>query len=105
VCTDAWQGYGGLKRRGFRHRFETQGTGERAAEILPWVHTIFSNLKTWLRGTYHGVSKKHLDRYMQEFVYRLDRRRVEHTLFEQVIQAATAAPPLTYAQLTAERTG
>jgi hypothetical protein len=94
-----------LQRQGFRHRFETQGTGDRAAEILPWVHTIFSNLKTWLRGTYHGVSQKHLARYMQEFTYRFDRRRVEHTLFEQVIQAATAAPPLPYAQLTAERTG
>ncbi len=48
VCTDAWPGYAGLQRQGFRHRFETQVTGERAAEILPWVHTIFSNLKTWL---------------------------------------------------------
>ena len=105
VCTDAWPGYAGLKRRGFRHRFETQGTGDRAAEILPWVHTIFSNLKTWLRGTFHGVSQKHLDRYLQEFTYRFDRRRIEHTLFEQVIRAATTAQPLTYTQLTAERTG
>jgi hypothetical protein len=39
---------------------------------------------------------------MQEFTYRFDRRRVEHSLFEHVIQAATAAPPLPYAQLTAE---
>ncbi len=105
VCTDAWPGYAGLQRRGFRHRFETQGTGDRAAEILPWVHTIFSNLKTWLRGTFHGVSQKHLDRYLQEFTYRFDRRRIEHTLFEHVIRAATAAQPLTYTQLTAERTG
>jgi transposase-like protein len=80
VYTDAWQGYASLKRRGFRHRFETQGTGDRAAEILPWVHTVFSNLKTWLRGTYHGVSQKHLDRYLQEFTYRFDRRRVELSL-------------------------
>ena len=63
---------------------------------MPWAHTIFSNLKTWLRGTYHGVSKKHLDRYLQEFVYRFNRRRFEHALFEHVIRAATTAPPLTY---------
>ena len=86
-------------------RSETQGNPERAAELLPWAHTIFSNLKTWLRGTYHGVSKKHLDRYLQEFVYRFNRRRFEHALFEHVIRAATTAPPLTYKQLTAERTG
>ncbi len=46
VYTDAWQGYAVLPRRGFRHRFETQGAPERAAELLPWAHTIFSNLKT-----------------------------------------------------------
>jgi len=105
VFTDAWQGYAGLPRRGFRHRSETQGAAERAIELLPWAHTIFSNLKTWLRGTYHGVSKKHLDRYLQEFVYRFNRRGIERTLFEQVISAAAIAPPLTYGQLTAERIG
>ncbi|MCP5042358.1 MAG: IS1595 family transposase [bacterium] len=104
VCTDAWQGYAGLSRRGFRHHFETQGTGERAKELLPWVHTVFSNLKTWLRGTYHGVSNKHLDSYLQEFVYRFNRRGFEHELFEYVIGAAATASPLTYDQLTAERT-
>jgi transposase-like protein len=105
VHTDAWQGYAGLPRRGFRHRSETQGTGECAKELLPWVHTIFSNLKTWLRGTFHGVSKKHLDSYLQEFVYRFNRRGFELLLFEHVIGAATTASPMTYDQLTAERTG
>ena len=92
-------------RRFFHHHSETQGSPERAVELLPWVHTIFSNLKTWLRGTYHGVSKKHLDRYLQEFVYRFNRRRVEHALFEHVIRAAATASPLTYGQLTAEPIG
>jgi transposase-like protein len=105
VYTDAWQGYAGLPRRGFQHHSETQGSPERAVELLPWVHTIFSNLKTWLRGTYHGVSKKHLDRYLQEFVYRFNRRRDEDALFEHVIRAAATAPPLTYGQLTAEPVG
>ena len=105
VYTDAWQGYAGLPRRGFHHRSETQGRPERAAELLPWAHTIFSNLKTWLRGTYHGVSKKHLDSYLQEFVYRFNRRGFEQALFEHVIRAAATASPLTYEQLTAEPIG
>ncbi len=94
-----------MPRRGFHHHSETQGSPERAVELLPWAHTIFSNLKTWLRGTYHGVSKKHLDRYLQEFVYRFNRRRFEHALFEHVIRVAATAPPLTYGQLTAEPVG
>ena len=48
VLTGTWQGYAGLPRRTFRHRSETQGRPERAAELLSWAHTIFSNLKTWL---------------------------------------------------------
>ncbi len=105
VYTDAWQGYAGLPRRGFHHHSETQGSPERAVELLPWAHTIFSNLKTWLRGTYHGVSKKHLDSYLQEFVYRFNRRGFEQALFEHVIRAAATASPLTYEQLTAEPFG
>ncbi len=105
VLTDAWQGYMGLPRRGFRHRCETQGRGERAAELLPWAHTIFSNLKTWLRGTYHGVSKKHLGRYLREFEYRFNRRGIEHVLFALVLRAATVAKPSPYALITAERIG
>jgi hypothetical protein len=38
------------------------------------AHTVFGNLKTWLRGTFHGVSLKHLQRYLDEFVFRFDRR-------------------------------
>jgi transposase-like protein len=105
ILTDGWQGYGGLSRRGFRHRKETQGPGERAAELLPWAHTIFSNLKTWLRGTHHGVSKKHLGRYLREFEYRFNRRGIENSLFGNVLQAALAAPPAPYATITAERIG
>ena len=56
-------------------------------------------------GTYHGVSNKHLERYLQEFVYRFNRRHFEFALFEHVIRAAATAPPLTYDQLTAERIG
>ncbi len=29
---------------------------------MPIVHVLFSNVKTWLNGTYHGVSAKHLPR-------------------------------------------
>lgn len=105
MYTGAWQGYAGLPRRGFHHHSENQGSPERAVELLPWAHTIFSNLKTWLRGTYHGVSKKHLDRYLQKFVYRFNRRREESALFEHVIGAAATSPPLTYKQLTAETIG
>ena len=30
---------------------------------------VFTNLKAWLRGTFHGVSQKHMQRYLDEFVW------------------------------------
>jgi hypothetical protein len=38
------------------------------------VHRVVSNLKTWLVGTLHGVGADHLDHYLNEFVFRFNRR-------------------------------
>ena len=87
------------------HERIVQGTSERSAEILPWAHTVFSNLKTWIRGTFHGVSRKHLQRYLEEFTYRFDRRWKETELFHFVLSRAVRGEPLPYAGLTAEVIG
>ena len=34
------------------------------------IHIAFSNLKSWLLGTHHGVSHRHLQAYLNEFVLR-----------------------------------
>jgi len=60
VLTDGWQGYAPLEDLGYRHRPKTQGRPEQAVVILPRVHRVFGNLKTWLCGTHHGVDPKHL---------------------------------------------
>ena len=67
-------------------------------------HIVFSNLKGWLRGTFHGVSRKHLPRYLQEFVYRTNRRWLEHDLFFYILRRAVQGKPLPWARLTAEAT-
>ena len=43
---------------------------EKVDEWLPTVHTIISNLKRYLLGTYHGVSSTYLQEYIDEFVFR-----------------------------------
>ena len=47
---------------------------DKAGEWLPWVHVAIGNLKAFLLGTYHGVSPKHLQEYLNEFCYRFNRR-------------------------------
>jgi transposase-like protein len=101
--TDGFPGYRPLEAAGIHHDRRVQGGNPaRAGEILPWSHKIFGNLKTWLRGTFHGVSHKHLSRYMDEFVYRFDRRWRESELFGFVLRRAACGEPLAYHRLVAE---
>ncbi len=34
--------------------------------MLPRIHQVFSNLKGWVRGVYHGVCAKHLQSYLDD---------------------------------------
>ncbi len=93
------------KRRGSATIPESRGDNPaRAGEILPWSHKIFGNLKSWLRGTFHGVSAKHLQRYLDEYSYRFDRRWRESELFGFVLWRVARGQPLPYRQLVAEGT-
>lgn len=106
VRTDGFAGYLALEEVGVAHDRHIQGPDRsRSAEILPWSHTIFSNLKAWLLGTFRGVSKKHMPRYLDEFVYRFNRRWREAELFGFVLNRAVRGEPFPYSRLTAELFG
>jgi hypothetical protein len=93
-----------LAKLGIDHRPCKGGHGGQAPSILPWAHTVFGNLKTWLRGTSHGVSPKPLQRYRDEFSYRFDRRWREGELFGFVLRRVVGGEPLPYRRLVAEGT-
>jgi hypothetical protein len=60
---------------------------------------VFSNLKTWTLGVYHGLRAKHLQAYLDEFVFRFNRRRSPHAAFQSLIAIAAKSKPLTYKML------
>jgi transposase-like protein len=77
VRTDGWRGYDDLAKLGYTHKpLVLDGDPERTDAHLPMIHIAFSNLKTWLLGTHHGVSQQHLQAYLNEFVFRFNRRFV-----------------------------
>jgi transposase-like protein len=102
VHTDAWAAYQALTKMGIDHRPRKGGHGRHVEDGLPWAHTVFGNLKMWLRGAYHGVGPKHLQRYLNEFQFRFNKRWQEADLFSPVLCAAIAADPFPYRHLTAE---
>ena len=105
VLTDGWQGYAPL-RRGYDHQPSTVGDPKNASVLLPRVHRTFSNLKTWLKGTHHGVSAKHLPYYLDEFVFRFNRRRTPMAAFQSLLGLSSRHAPITHKMLCpAEPTG
>jgi transposase-like protein len=103
VHTDGWHGYDRLKASGYRHRVTyLRGDAELAMDQLPRVHRVVSLLKRWLLGTHQGaVSHAHLDYYLDEFMFRFNRRRSRHRgmLFFRLAQQAVAVDPVPYARL------
>jgi hypothetical protein len=73
--------------------------GVRATRELPWVHLAIALAKRFLLGTYHGVSKKYLQRYLDEFCYRFNRRAAGNAIFNRLLRACIIANPVSRADL------
>jgi hypothetical protein len=70
--------------------------------ILPRAHRAFSNLKTWLQGTHRSASEKHLPVYLDEFVYRHNRRRTPMAAFQTLLGLGARHHPTTYREITSD---
>ena len=60
---------------------------ETTEETLKWVHIAISNAKRNLLGNYHKIKRKYLQLYLNEFIYKLNRRYFGDRLFERLIIA------------------
>ena len=98
IRTDGYSSYRVLAKH-YAHDGKTVAPKD-APIMLPWVHTLIGNVKTFLRGTYHGVSHKHLQRYLDEFCYRFNRRFSRSDILDRILTAALTAPIVTYAELS-----
>jgi transposase-like protein len=100
IYTDGWTGYANLENKGYRHKVIVMLNSKKSAsDLLPHVHRIASLLKRWLMGTHQGaISHEHLDYYLDEYVFRFNRRTSEHRgkLFYRIIQQAVQTPPVTF---------
>jgi ISXO2-like transposase domain/Transposase zinc-ribbon domain len=105
VRTDAWQGFKRLARLGYDHQprsLRAEGmVGKDAALALPHVHLAISNFKVWLRGTYRGVSDQQMQVYLDEFVFRFNRRRTPMAAFQTLLGIGSRVAPTTYADVRA----
>jgi len=72
---------------------------ESASELLPRIHLAASLLKRWVLGTHQGaVSHEHLEIYLDEIIFQVNRRRSKNRgkLFYRMVQQAVAIDPVPY---------
>ncbi len=104
VRTDGWQGYAGLEKDGYKHIVTDKDVALDEENLTPLVHRVSALLKRWLLNTHQGsVHPTHLPYYLDEFVFRFNRRtsRSRGLLFYRLVQQALAVDPVTATQLRA----
>lgn len=107
IYTDGWQGYRGLGEAGYIHQpISLAASGDPAHVVMPRAHRVASLLKRWLLGTHQGAVRAHqLDFYLDEYVFRFNRRTSRHRglLFYRLLEQAMQIDPVPIRQLVGGR--
>lgn len=100
ISTDLYHSYRELNNEGYLH-LPKQFNYKDNPDHLKWLHTIISNAKAFIGGTYHGLGKKHLQPYLDEYCYRFNRRRFKGQLFNRLLNACASTDTITFGELVA----
>lgn len=96
VRTDGWNGYTDLQSVGYQHNV-IRPSADVGENLMPLTNRVAALLKRWLLGTHQGSPRSsHLDYYLDEFVFRFNRRtsRSRGKLFYRLIQQAVNIDPV-----------
>jgi transposase-like protein len=108
VYTDGLKSFSGLEKAGFRHVPRSQPSRtdlhKGAKSVLPLADRAIGNLKQWLLGTHHGVASGRLQAYLDEFVFRHNRRKQPMAAFQTLLGLGTGRRSSTYREIRAGQT-
>jgi transposase-like protein len=103
IYTDGLKSFEGLTDAGFKHIARTQplrsALRKGAKSAVPLADRAIGNLQQWLIGTYHGVSKPQLQVYLDEFVFRHNRRKTPAAAFQTLLGLGTGRKSTEYEQI------
>ena len=98
IRSDGFKAYNKLGEQGYKIYAENFDPKANPGHLL-WLHKIVSNLKAFIAGTFHGLDKKHIQRYFDEFAYRFNRRRFHDQIFSRLLNACVRSTTITYREL------
>jgi len=103
IYTDGLKSFSGLVEAGYRHVVRIQPLRSElrkgAKSAVPLADRAIGNLQQWLIETYHGVSKNQLQAYLDEFVFRHNRRKTPAAAFQTLLGLGTARSSTEYEQI------
>ena len=67
--------------------FSEKSSEQLTKETLKWAHITISNAKRNFLGNYHKIKGKYLQMYLNEFIYKLNRRYFGEKLFDRLVIA------------------
>lgn len=103
VIVDGLGHYQGVELAGYERAVESTADGMAQKDVLRHFHLVVSNLKAWLHGTLHGgISGKHLQAYLNEYAFRVNRRGNPQAAFQTVLGIASRVQGPTGDQLYVE---
>lgn len=95
VHTDEWRGYAKLEAYGYVHETVNHAAGEyvRGKSHTNSIESYFGILKRSIRSTHINVSEKHLPKYLKEFEYRMNLRKVPKLMFDLMLSFHRLSTP------------
>ncbi len=94
VTTDGWKGYRPLMKEYNINQVESDGGLNFKA-----MHTMIFQVKSWIRTTFSWVSEANINRYLDEFCYRINRSQMKNYVFNNVIEKMVRAEKIYQTQL------
>jgi hypothetical protein len=94
VTTDKWKGYNPIaKEYDLTQILSDKGSNFKA------LHVMIHQVKSWIRTTYSWVSEKNINRYFDEFCYRINRSQSKETIFNNLIKRMVKADNITHKEI------
>ncbi len=97
ITTDGWGAYNGLENEGYAHKAVVQSKAIDKESALSGVHLVASLAKRVMLGTFQGrFDSQYLQRYLDEYVFRFNRRNCRSVgkRFWRIIQQAALSAPV-----------
>jgi transposase-like protein len=91
ISTDNWKGYRPLKKD-----YNITQSDSNDGQSMPQMHIIIHQIKSWLRTIHSWVHPEHINSYLDEFSFRINRSIYKQTIFHKIMERVVQGEHFSY---------